>query len=311
MPDSEPHAAPSHLSEMTGFLLRSAYLKAADCAQACISETAPPRELTILAILDERGPLSQRQLCDLLQVNRTIMVKLVDNLEERGWVIRDRNPNDRRSYALRVTEVGTKSLDGFRGDLDQAERVLTKALTPRQRNSLRKELLALLDGEHWMSIDSLTGHAGFLITQAHRMIRDWATRELEPVGLDPRDFGVLVTLWREQPCSQNHLAQVLGVSAPAALSFVEQLEATGLVHRERNANDRRFYDLTLTPAGQQRLKAARKAAGKVQQRIAARLGERGDAELRRLLTRVITAPVEGVAPPEGSPDLSRRSQRHT
>ncbi len=278
---------PAGLPQFTGFLLRRAYARAADCAQACIGDDTQVRDIVHLALLAERGSMSQRQLADITHVNPTIMVKLVDSLEERGWVVRERNPDDRRSYALRLTDLGQKALSGLRHDLDDAERILTQALTITQRARLRHQLRALLQGEGWMVVDSLAGHNGFLITEAHRQIRGWAVDALAPLGLDPRDFGVLSTLGRDQPCTQNHLAQQLGVSPSAALMFVDDLEEAGLVRRERNAADRRFYDLTLTPLGKRRRAAAFKVAGKIQGRVVDRLGAEGDAELQRLLTRII------------------------
>lgn len=275
------------LPQMTGFLLRRAYAKATDSARACIGEDTHVREVAIVAILDERGPLSQRQLAELTRVNPTIMVKLVDGLEERGWVVRERNPTDRRSYALRLTEVGQKALSGLRRDLEEGERLLTHSLTPAQRKQMRSNLLALLGDEGWLSIDTLSKYTGFLIAQAHRLVRGWALDALEPLGLDPRDFGVLSTIGRDQPCSQNHLARALGVSPSAALTFVEELEEVGLVRRERHADDRRFYDLTLTTAGTKKYARARAAATAVQARVVDRLGERADEELRRLLSRVV------------------------
>jgi DNA-binding MarR family transcriptional regulator len=114
-----PPGAATGLPQLTGFLLRRAYAKAAHNAQACIGEEAHVRHVAMLAILDERGPLSQRELADLTRINQTIMVKLVDHLEARGWVVRERNPKDRRSYALRLTDVGTKALTGLRQHLDE------------------------------------------------------------------------------------------------------------------------------------------------------------------------------------------------
>lgn len=281
------HGAPAGLPRLTGYLLRRAYARAADCAQACIGDDTELRDVAHLALLDERGAMSQRQLADLTHVNPTVMVKLVDSLEERGWVTRERNPEDRRSYALQLTELGNKALSTLRHELDDGERILTQSLTSKEKARLRHQLRTLLDGEGWMIIDSLAQHNGFLIAQAHRLVRGWAADALAPLGVGPRDFGVLSTLGRDQPCSQNHLAQVLGVSPPAALMFVDELEQSGLVRRERNAADRRFYDLTLTAVGERRLAGALEAAASIQVRVVARLGEDGDAELQRLLTKVI------------------------
>lgn len=286
-PGPAAHGAPAGRPQLTGYLLRRAYARAADCAQACLGDDTRLRDVAHLALLEERGAMSQRQLADLTHVNPTVMVKLVDNLEERGWVARERNPDDRRSYALRLTELGTKALATLRHELDDAERILAQPLTSREKARLRHQLRALLDGEAWMAIVSLAHHNGFLIAQAHRLVREWATEALAPLGVGPRDFGVLSTLGRDQPCSQNHLAEVLGVSPPAALSFVDELEQTGLVRRERNAADRRFYDLTLTAVGESRLADALEAAASIQARVVERLGPDGDAELKRLLTKVV------------------------
>jgi DNA-binding MarR family transcriptional regulator len=284
--DSRATAPELRLPHLTGFLLRRAYVKASSNAQACIGSDTRVREVGMLALLDERGPLSQRALSDLTHVNRSIMVKLVDSFEARGWVKRERNPDDRRSYALRLTADGFRALQGLRHDLETGERQFTEVLTDRQRSQLRADLLALLGDDGWLVIDQLAQHTGFLVAQAHRLCRGWALERLEPLGLDPRDFGVLATLARDQPCTQNHLAQVLGVSAPAALSFVEELEEVGLVERERNADDRRSYDLRLTPLGAERWGQAHAAAVAVQARIVDRIGERTDERLRGLLARV-------------------------
>jgi DNA-binding MarR family transcriptional regulator len=161
-------------------------------------------------------------------------------------------------------------------------------LSERQRARLRRHLLALLENDEWLTIDALSQHTGFLIARAHRQVRGWAVEELRPLDIRPRDFGVLAVLGQEQPCSQKHLAKALGVTPSAALAFIEELEAAGLLTRQRNAADRRFYDVTLTPAGHERLQQAVLAASAVQSRVRSRLGDRGDAELRRLLADVIS-----------------------
>ncbi len=94
------------LNQFTGYLLRRAFVKAVGAARACIPESAHVREVAVMAILRERGAISQRSLADVTHVNRSLIVKLVDELETKGWVVRERNPGDRRSYALRLTALG-------------------------------------------------------------------------------------------------------------------------------------------------------------------------------------------------------------
>ncbi|HEY7044973.1 MAG TPA: MarR family transcriptional regulator [Nocardioidaceae bacterium] len=285
--DAKATASGAGLPQLTGFLLRRAYVKAAASAAACVGEDAHVRDVGLLAILDERGPLSQRHLSDMTRINPTIMVKVVDRLEQRGWVVRERNPADRRSYAVRLTAEGSRAFSALSDELHIGERILTETLTTGQRDQLKRALLKLLGGRPDPGIGSLSDHTGYLISLGHRLVRGWAIEALAPLDLDPRDFGVLSTIGRDQPCSQNHLAQALGVTPPAALAFVEELASAGLVRRERNVGDRRSYDLTLTELGAERLAAARKAAADVQTRVVDRLGEKADQRLRRLLTKVV------------------------
>src|SRR5215207_9324775 len=61
------------------------------------------RHYGVLAVLSELGPVSQQTLADILAVDRSTMVAFVDELEEKGYVRRGRNPSDRRAYAIEVT----------------------------------------------------------------------------------------------------------------------------------------------------------------------------------------------------------------
>ena len=52
------------------------------------------------------GPISQHELGEQLGIDRTTMVELIDDLEARGAVVRQRNAADRRSYSLQLTPKG-------------------------------------------------------------------------------------------------------------------------------------------------------------------------------------------------------------
>lgn len=50
--------------------------------------------------------LSQRELGDVLVVDRSNVTGLLDRLEKAGWVRRDDSPEDRRVYRVRLTPAG-------------------------------------------------------------------------------------------------------------------------------------------------------------------------------------------------------------
>lgn len=276
------------LAQYTGYLLRRVQALSVDHARDCISDDLHVRGFVILSILADRGAVSQRQLGDLMHVNRSVMVKLVDDLEREHHVVRERNPADRRSYALRLTEAGEGARVEAQRDLDRSEAILTAPLTQAQTGRLKQLLHTLLVDEP-EEISSLSERLGYLLARAHRVWRTRAEAAMESLGLLPRDFGALMTIARHQPCSQNELAASLGVSPPTALSFVDALEERGLVARARNRTDRRVHDLTLTDHGAAHLTRAIGVADDVQGEVTARLGPAADAELRALLAKLLDA----------------------
>jgi DNA-binding MarR family transcriptional regulator len=293
-------AAPE-LAQFTGYLLRRAFVKVVGVAHACVTESEQLRDALVLAVLDQHGVMSQRHLSDVTGIHENLVVKLVDGLESRDWVVRERNPTDRRSNALRLTESGGSALQRLNEQLDRADDDLVKALTTAEVATLRRLLGRLLDGDPARELPVVSDRVGFLVARAHRLMRASAEEALAPLGLHPRDFGVLSLLARDQPCSQRHLAHQLGITPPAVLAFVEELEAAGLVCRTRNAQDRRSYDLTLSERGRKRLSEAVRVAGNVQEEAVRRLGREGDAQLRSLLSKLVTIESEGRVAPTGNP----------
>jgi len=273
--------------QFTGFLLRGAYVVSRQHAQACIGEDSTVRDVPALTLIRDGGAISQRRLGELLHLNRTTTGKLVDGLEAKGLIVRARDAADRRSYALRLTEQGRQVLAELHRSLEEGEAHLMQPLTRSEHERLGAALRLLLADDATVAIEGLGNRCGYLIARAHRMMFARATGALAPLGLTPRDFGVLAALAIAQPCSQQRLAAIMGVSAPAVLAFVDELEAAGLVSRRRNAADRRAYDLTLTDRGTALLGEARAVALDLQATVARTLGAAADRDLRDLLGKVI------------------------
>jgi DNA-binding MarR family transcriptional regulator len=98
------------------------------------------------------------------------------------------------------------------------------------------------------------------------------------------------------------------VTPAAVLMFLDELEPKGLVTRLRRADDRRVHDISLTDEGRRRLKAAQRAAARLQGRAVALLGEDGDAELRTLLAKLLE-PLDAHPAPE--PNVERQTAEQT
>jgi DNA-binding MarR family transcriptional regulator len=247
-----------------------------------------PSELGVLVTVQAAGPLSQRRLGELLGVNRTLMVKLADTLEADSLLKRERDPADRRNYALSITPAGKTALAEMTRGAARGEAELTTALTEPERRRLVELLRRIVPDPVPGIPEELTGLSGFWIPRAHLRLRAQTAAPLAELGLAPQHFGMLTTLARIQPCSQQRLAAALGVSGPAIVQTMNTLETDGVITRQRNPDDRRQYLLRLTPQGQEKLAAARAIVDQAHQRLARQLGTAELGELNALLTKITT-----------------------
>ncbi|MBR5610445.1 MAG: MarR family transcriptional regulator [Bacteroidales bacterium] len=62
-----------------------------------------PEQFLLIDLLWNNGPLSQHELTMLLQKDKNSVTKLVDALERKGYVLREQNPEDRRSNTVFLT----------------------------------------------------------------------------------------------------------------------------------------------------------------------------------------------------------------
>ncbi|MGH3507841.1 MAG: MarR family winged helix-turn-helix transcriptional regulator [Nocardioidaceae bacterium] len=275
------------LTHYTGYLLRRAYAHSLDQERACLQDETGMREVAVLATLHHHGTTSQRELGDLLRVNRSVMVKVVDGLEGRGWVVRERNPEDRRSYALRITAPGVRALEGAWKDLDRLDQELMAGLDAAERVALAQHLRTLLGVAPVLGVGRLGERTSYLLTFAHQSVRNRAMAALGPLGIDTRDFGILSVVSAEQPCSRVLIASRIGVTPPAVQRSIDGLVSRGLLQMAAKPGDRREHALELTKEGRRVLAAARRAASRVQADVTRALGESSEAELRSLLTKLI------------------------
>jgi len=124
-------------------------LRANAGASRLAAETLRPlgidaRQYGVLALIAELGPRSQQALAELLAVDRSTMVSLVDELEQARLVRRRRNPTDRRAYAIETTSLGRKTHRRAAELLDECERHFLRPLTKSEQAQLYELLERLV-----------------------------------------------------------------------------------------------------------------------------------------------------------------------
>lgn len=105
-------------------------------------ELTPPHAGIMRAIATEPGR-SQQALSAQLGLLPSRVVSYVDELEQRGYLERRRNPDDRRVYALYLTAAGEELMATISELAAQHERRLTTGLDADQRSRLH-ELLSIV-----------------------------------------------------------------------------------------------------------------------------------------------------------------------
>jgi DNA-binding MarR family transcriptional regulator len=104
-----------------------------------------PRQFQLLGLLHERGPLGQRELGQLMEIDPSILVTLLNPLEAEGLLSRRRDPLDRRRHQVTLTGRGERRLAAAARAQREAEDELFAGLDERQREQLRVLLVALKD----------------------------------------------------------------------------------------------------------------------------------------------------------------------
>lgn len=97
------HGALAALSFVSGYLYRIVRFEARDLG---IRWTA----LMVLNDLSLLGPCTQRALADIEQVTEPTMTVLLRQMQQRGWITRHQDPDNRRSKRVAITAKGAREL---------------------------------------------------------------------------------------------------------------------------------------------------------------------------------------------------------
>jgi DNA-binding MarR family transcriptional regulator len=102
-----------------------------------------PRHVAALIELRDRGELTQQSLCGQLHLDPTNLVAILNELEERGYATRRRDPQDRRRHLVEVSKKGVAVIEKVSKVMDEVEADLLKDLEPAEREQLERLLASI------------------------------------------------------------------------------------------------------------------------------------------------------------------------
>src|SRR5579862_3249924 len=113
---------PKSLLDSTTFLLKRLGFAAKDRSHEAFEGTGLNAfHFAVMALLEEDPRETQAVIADALGYDRSHIVRLLDELEERELVIRKRDPEDRRRHVVKLTPAGHKALAKLRAIVEKLE----------------------------------------------------------------------------------------------------------------------------------------------------------------------------------------------
>jgi DNA-binding MarR family transcriptional regulator len=131
--------------------------------------------------------------------------------------------------------------------------------------------------------------AGQLFFRLWRALHTRTADGLAPLGLTPALFAILNVLGAREGTIQQQLSSDMGIDPSAMVKLINELEDAGLADRRRRPNDRRAWEVTITPKGRRALQRARRLASQVEDEVLGGLTATDRRQLLTLLRQALTS----------------------
>jgi DNA-binding MarR family transcriptional regulator len=145
----------------------------------------------------------------------------------------------------------------------------------------------------------VTEPLGLLVAAIRRSVKAMVLRKVEPYGLAPLQFWLLIGALEAPGGSQAELARRLRLDEPSVSRAVAALVRKGWLKAQRDQADRRRVVLALTPSGQELAATLVPIAAEVRGAIESPLEAEEREVVRRALVRIAARLREG-EPPEAA-----------
>ncbi len=132
-----------------------------------------------------------------------------------------------------------------------------------------------------------TESLGYLLKHASAELIRRTDAALEPFGIDSKDLGVLRVVAGNDRSSQQQVAATLGVDRTTMVALLDTLEATGVVTRRPDPDDRRRNVVELTAPGLAMVRRADQAATAVERELLRPVSAGEVESLRRTLRALL------------------------
>ena len=144
-----------------------------------------------------------------------------------------------------------------------------------------------------VSRPALVPPIGLRLTRTARVVSHAFERAMAEAGGSASAWQVLLLVRSQQWGTQSRMAHAMGISGATLTHHLHALEQQGLVHRWRDAGNRRGQQVALTEAGEELFGRLRQMAAAHDRRLRSELSDAETAQLAELLEKLQA----GIEPP--------------
>jgi DNA-binding MarR family transcriptional regulator len=144
-----PERTPARVADQPTWLISRAYARSNALLNAAFEEHGDglrKYHYRLLAAVEEFGPASQAELGRGASLDRSDVVAVLDELQQRGLVERATDPRDRRRNIVSITAAGSRQLRAFDDVIAAVQVELLEPLSPTGRKQFTKLLRQMVDG---------------------------------------------------------------------------------------------------------------------------------------------------------------------
>jgi DNA-binding MarR family transcriptional regulator len=94
----------------------------------------------VLSALDQSPVRTQAALADAIGADKTRIIPTLDELQQKGYIERRPDPDDRRVRLLEITPAGRDVKNAVQGEIQQAEERWLSELTAQERTVFLRAL---------------------------------------------------------------------------------------------------------------------------------------------------------------------------
>ena len=109
-----------------------------------------------LTALNEAGTINQKRLAEILAVRSASVGEILLKLEQKGWILRQPSPQDKRTTLISLTEEGKKQAQRIRRERAAFHSGMVSTLTESEKESF--SLLLRKIKQYYLSVMEVPSH---------------------------------------------------------------------------------------------------------------------------------------------------------